>query len=759
MKRFFALFVCAVMLLSACGALAAEGDVTINMTAENEENNEEIYFYGGMNAAVGDTLYLMDYAGSVYSVRPGEGELKRYAREAADDGTTLTPCAFFQDEGTLKGLFYTYRDDEEEYAFLGTALYDIKPGDGTVTLEKVRDLDWDDLTGDYGDGEYYPFSMERFCYNKGKIFFTYYDEDSGSQCALIMDLASGDTVPVEMDNVAMTGVTAYRDGFLMLISDYEQHCTILSEVDPKFGDLTEVGRKEWVDVDYVNTGAPVYDAAGDRLYFCEGKALFGLQGTDLDTKEAICDMPAETWGGGAVFLDGGFYAMASDSVVVIRNVDKSKRPSERLVIMTRLGYNNALNKAFYEFLNEHGEIDPMMIDLEMTDTSVLESFMNRDDSADLYIMAMASPAFTTLYRRGYMAAVDSPALMSVVEDMYPVFRDLCLKNGSLVCYPVDVYSTSTMGLNTEAFGKLGIDLNDVPGDWAGFLKWCEKLNGDLGEDSEYQVFEPYSTQRSMKQMFINMILQDYMLAMTRSGDLTRGFNSPELRTALNAVADMDLGAMGIPEDIDWDNWDYDQEAKETLVSSWGEYLLRDLSWANTWTTRGLSVGGDEPNYAVNGYAAFINPYSKHQKAATEFLETVAANLDPSIRYTFSPVDNEPIRASYYQSNLEYYTTALENAQAQIEKAETAEQKRELEEYLADLMEEFEYFLNNSWEVSEEGLKKYAGYADRLVIRFSSILDQEQMSTMVMQAAGGEISMDAFITSLDRQLTMMLQEGN
>ena len=31
--------------------------------------------------------------------------------------------------------------------------------------------------------------------------------------------------------------------------------------------------------------------------------------------------------------------------------------------------------------------------------------------------------------------------------------------------------------------------------------------------------------------------------------------------------------------------------------------------------------------------------------------------------------------------------------------------------------------------------------------------------MVMQAAGGEISMDAFITSLDRQLTMMLQEGN
>ena len=171
------------------------------------------------------------------------------------------------------------------------------------------------------------------------------------------------------------------------------------------------------------------------------------------------------------------------------------------------------------------------------------------------------------------------------------------------------------------------------------------------------------------------------------------------------------------------------------------------------------MGGDEPNYAVNGYAAFINPYSKHQKAATEFLETVAANLDPSIRYTFSPVDNEPIRASYYQSNLEYYTTALENAQAQIEKAETAEQKRELEEYLADLMEEFEYFLNNSWEVSEEGLKKYAGYADRLVIRFSSILDQEQMSTMVMQAAGGEISMDAFITSLDRQLTMMLQEGN
>ena len=762
MKKFFALFVCAVMLFASTGALAAVGDVTLNTSADSGEGEDDIYFSGGLNVAVGDTVYLMDYSGSVYTVRPGETELTRYAldqRAFEEAGQSVTPCAFFADEGALKGIFYVYMDAEEDYRFLGAALYKVTLSDGIAVLEKERDLDWDDMTTDYGDGDLFPNSLERFCYNGGKLFVTYYDDDTGAQITVIMDLKTGDLQEVDLERLPVTGVTAYGDGFMLLISDYDNHCTILASLDAEFGDVTELSRENWTDADYVNTGAPVYDAEGDRVFYCEGKALYCTRGTDLNTKEVICDMPAETWGGGAMYLDGGYYAMASDAVVAIRNIDKSKRPTERLTIMTRLGYNTTVNKAFYEFLNTHGEIDPVVMDLEMTDTSVLESFMNRDDTADVYIMAIGSPAFTTLYKRGYMAAIDSKALMSSVEDMYPVFRDLCVNNGALVCYPLEVYSTSVIGLNTEAFEKLGISLDSVPGDWTGFLKWCGELNAQLGEDSEYQVFEPYNTQRYMRQYFINMILQDYMLALTRSGQIERGFNSPELREALNAVAEMDLEAMGIPEDIDWENWDYDQEEKETLVSTWGEYLLRDLSWAGVWTAKGLSVGEGEPNYTVNGYAAFINPYSRHKEAATEFLETIAGELEPAMRYTFSPVDNAPIRASYYESNLEYYTTTMENVQAQIEKAESAEQKRELEEYLADLMEEFEYFLKNAWDVSEEGLNKYYKFVDRLVIRFSSLLDQESLSTMMTQAANGEIGMDAFISNLDRQLTMMLQEGN
>ena len=762
MKKFFALFVCAVMLFASTGALAAVGDVTLNTSGDSDEGADDIYFYGGLNAAMGDTVYLMDYSGSVYSVRPGEAELTRYVLDQKafeEAGRSVTPCAFFADDGVLKSIFYVYTDAEEEYRFLGAALYRITLSDGNAVLEKERDVDWDDMTTDYGDGEEYPNSIERFCYNKGRLFVTYYDDDTGAEITVIMDLKTGDLLDVDLERLPVTGVTTYGDDFMLLISDYENHCTIFASLDAEFGDVTELSRENWTEAEYVNTGAPVYDAEGDRVFYCEGKALYGTRGTDLNTKEIICDMPAESWGGGAMYLDGGYYAMASEAVVAIRNIDKAKRPTERLTVMTRLGYNTSLNKAFYEFLNTHGEIDPVLMDLEMTDTSILESFMNRDDTVDLYIMAIASPAFTTLYKRGYMAAVDSPALMSSVEDMYPVFRDLCVRNGAIVCYPLEVYSTSVIGLNEEGFEKLGISLDNVPRDWAGFLRWCGELNGQLGEDSEYQVFEPYNTQRTMRQYFINMILQDYMLALTRSGEIEKGFNSPELREALNAVAEMDLEAMGLPEDIDWDNWDYDQEAKETLVSTWGEYLLRDLSWAGAWSALGLSVGGGEPNYTVNGYAAFINPYSKHQAAATEFLETIAGELEPVMRYTFSPVDNVPIRSSYYESNLEYYKTTIENVEGQLEKAESAEQTRELEEYLADLMEEFEYFLKNSWDVSEEGLNKYYKVVDRLVIRFSSILDQESLSTMLMQAAEGEISMDTFISNLDRQLTMMLQEGN
>ena len=65
----------------------------------------------------------------------------------------------------------------------------------------------------------------------------------------------------------------------------------------------------------------------------------------------------------------------------------------------------------------------------------------------------------------------------------------------------------------------------------------------------------------------------------------------------------------------------------------------------------------------------------------------------------------------------------------------------------------------SWEVSPQGFEAYAEVIPDLMIRFYNLLDQEQLGTMMTQAANGEIGMEDFIRTLNRQMSMMLQEGN
>ena len=761
-------------------ALAAPGDAVLA-----RDNSEDFDDFIQRAATDGSTLYLWGNKG-VYSYRVGDENLTLFEidQSYADGLNSLVEATreelesqdpeeyvnwnyqqleFFCDGGKLYVLMSLNEYSQQGGRCDSVTLMEIALADGTATLTPVIEgIDWSDMVEEYDNYSYAPGSEACMAID-GTLYMLCYS--NGGYEIHTMDIATGKTDMVEGIPNAFT-MAPYKDGKL-LIEQYDWNnstSVTLLTYDPK-----DESTQKLADItveEYSPLSCLAYAESTDLIYYVDKGMIVSMTLPDQVIEE-VTDMPVSNMSNArnGLILDGAYFVAVGYDATAVRNLDPTLK-AETMLRVYNGAYAEAITNAYYAFSNTNSDVAVIIYTDYMEDSKILENMMNRVDTPDIYVLPVQGNAYNAIFNRGFMADMNkSDAIAQCVGQMYEGVQDILVRNGDVVGIPVQCYGNS-MGVNEQALEKLGLTLDDVPDNWPDFLDWLMTLPEKYPEDGSVSLMYPDYSARNAKYDLFGMILNGYMNYLDYVGQ-EKGFNTPELRTILEKLDQVDFVALGQSEEEPYDeNGNYIGVARayddtDILLETYTGCTLGNMYSSRTPVL--LAIDAETPALLpVELYVAFINPFTKNYDAALAYMECLTENLPREVLYSMNPEMNEPVRNSYYEENLKYAQEWLEQAQKQLDEAEEAD-KQAMEEQLKNAQENYDYVVNDSWSISAEQIEWYRAHAENLAPRrYNALYSGEQSSeiwTILEQYYSGTITPAEMLQQIDKKLQMMILEGN
>lgn len=766
MKKILGLILALVLGLMPLAALAAKGDM-------NLLGGDRLYeeYNDGVNSvcAMGDTLYL---GGSrhLFTYRLGDAEMTAYEFEIPEAGENENRNLdrIFSDGEKLYWISSVFSMGEN-YSLDRMELFEVTLEDGKAVFSEPKP---------FGEGTYpvtsydgsskYPAQVVDLCVVKGYLCMSVYD-DMGSCKVYALPLSGGEGKYAEVENVVQ--IAPWSEGRLLVESfDYNVSRCEFMFYDPETEALTPACDPINLEEGNYNyyTGL-AYGPDSGRTFFLDDGYLKATKDFDFANAEPVAELSDSMGDNRAgMMLTGEYYAYYTYNNTAIRNTQPGSLPQQRIAI-SNSGYNDAINAAYFSFTNGRDDVAVVLSDDYMDDAAIIESMMNRDANADILVLNVSRQAYSALYDRGYMVEMENPEIVSAVERMYPAVQKAIMRDGKVVAVPVSVYGW-TLGVDYAAFEKLGVAKEDIPTNWVDFLHLLNDLAGKLPEDGSVTAFGEYMTQEDVRRSLTENILQSYQLYMSQS-DAEISYDTPELRAILEALDQLDLAGLGVPEETPEEGGTMAM-ARSVIVTSADEPAVRNLVEFYVGCTLGnlysesqalpLSISADVPGMLpLDLTVAFVNPFSKNVELAQEFLAEVMKNLDTTTRYTISDEYNEPVRSRYYEQNLKNYQESIDQTEAQLETAEEVD-KPVIEEDLRRLREGMAEYEKESWDVKAEDIEWYRGLSDQLAVQQYNYMysgDNSETYDLIQQYVIRKIDPATLLKEIDKKVRMMILEGN
>ena len=747
MKKLISFLLMLALAALPLGALAAKGDANLGRDL-GEKYSDTIY----SAFAIGDTLYINGYNG-MYVYHVGDEDLTplEYARPEAEDNESSNVERIFSDGEKIYALLTAY-DLSGDYTLKRVELCEVTLDGNKVNFGARRELDSSELTANYGDSSTYFIQVNSACCSGGRAYLSVY----------ALDLESGEGAFIE-DIEDPTACTPWKDGQLLIETyDYNSSSCAFYLYDPESESIAPAC--DPVETEQAYQGL-AYSAESGRLFYLSGGYVMAVEDFDFESAAPVSELSLAYYSdASALLLPGDYYVYCYYEAVCVRATNPDEMPETRLTIMNSSYYNSVID-AYYDFGNTHSDVAVVMSPDYQEDSAVIESMMNRDATGDIYLLSVQSRAYDALFGRGYMAEMDSDAIRTAVEGMYPGIRKVLERDGEIVALPVSVYGW-VPGVSVEGFEKIGISEEEIPTNWPEFLDLLAELPDRLPEDGSVRIFDDYMTQEDARSNLLANAMASYRNYISSTGG-DPSFDTPELRAILEKVMALDYEALGLKESEE----DGDDAAVRSVVIGAAEsertYTLLELGVGCTMgnfysekTPWPLAVAPGEPaQLPLEMTVAFINPFSEHVELAQEFLEAVLDNLETDLQYNLSDALNEPVRNMYYEKNMAEMQKQLDEAQAALEKAEPVD-KPVYEETVAQLERVLEDIEKYSWDISAENIAWYRSHAQDIVVQqYDYLNDAEGLSDTADQFLNGKIDVATFLKGIDQKVRMMALEGN
>ena len=783
MKRLFALILALALLAGmAPAALASTGDVTL-YHANYEEgmgyysvdncilNGNQVYYYSGNKLYVYDiaTQNTGEYdAQSIVELNPdpidgepsSEDEIIREGEEPESYSSTYTEITtWFVHGGDLYAILSNSTDTENGRSIDGGYVSRLTLSDGKATLDAcdIPRLDWSGMIEEYGEYRYNRWSQNAFC-SGDSLFIQTYDDD-GNGLVLQFDLTSGQAKEHYIQD--LNGIAPAGDGRL-LVCQYNwsgDEAAHFGFYDPE-SESVEPRADYTVDPnDYSMPQSLCYREANDTLYYVRAGEIWAAPGFDFESAVAVNDCPV---GGGSdragQMTEDGFMLIYDYDTIVLRNTDPAAR-SEITLYVKDFSYNDAIEKAYYDFTNRHGDIS-MVISRNGQPGDILQAMMNRDGSVDVYAMDMSLSQYSAVFERGFMAELDgSEKLTSLVNSMYPAIADALKKDGVLYAVPLNAYGYS-LGVRASALEKLGLTMDDMPKTWDAFFDFLAELPALL-EGKEVRAFDSWYDQRDLRMQLFSNILMSYQNYIN-AGEAEYAFNTPLLNGLLDRLYEIDMDALEVNEvnyDEETDTWYGEYDGRDALFTDSVSTVLQSYSDGEALL---LAFGDEDPIASFNLRVAFVNPFSSHLAESVEYLETIMDSLSKQSQYTFYPDCDEPLRFPDFEEYKQNLAKWLEEAKEALENADEDE-KADYEDSVKYLEEELANVDDTYWMFSPQAIASYkarAPFMKPVTYDFTNEItdEDENFYSLVQRFYEGDLTVSELLAAIDKKVQMMRLEG-
>ncbi len=743
-------------------AWAAPGDAVLFPQPEGGmvENSAESI------AAVGDTLYMLTQKG-LYAWKASDAEPKlvsdkvsrQYAyyasledipqeeKEKYENSVNL----LFQSNGKLYGLNTS----------TGSLLLLDVTAEG-VNVSKAYTLDWEGMfikEADYS----YPRQIFSSVLTKDRLYLlaqqpTQYWNDYD---LLSFDLATGKQTKIPVENVH--AIATYEGGKLLCnIFDWENSYTpdgkpvypSLSVLDPATQALTKL-----VDFPASQVGGLSYDDQSGMIYVLGRGELYGSkQGAAFET---VAYMPVDYPGDqmAATIVSGGLYAAIPNyGTVYVRNIDPAYKSDRVLRILG--GYSDEVTRAFQA---AHPEI-PVVFEQQtsLAAEQITQRMVSGTDNVDLLMISLSYGGFSSLRDKGYVSDLSQSAILTdTAAKMYPKFVESLYKDGKLIAFPCQFYSTA-MGYSPDVMKLLEIEqppktlaeLMDL------YVDWVEEYGPENGN---YQLQENVY---DIRQELLSTILMNYLAHYAKTGE-ELAFDTPVFRALIDKLDKVTPILKELNPDPDEQQGGmvaYSSESGSIPTALFTSNLM--LNPENYSDNRGyvpllLSLDeGVEPACFAQVSVFVINPNSKNQDLAMTYLEFLAQNMPRNLSITLCPDDNAPVEDPSYAAELDNANKQLDDFREQL-KTMAPEDVKMMEDNIKNYEEYIANIEDRRFMITEEKIAQYRSLVPYIYVdteNLDFLTGSPESLSLLQQFLQGKTDSQQFIKEFDRKLQMMRMEN-
>ncbi len=398
---------------------------------------------------------------------------------------------------------------------------------------------------------------------------------------------------------------------------------------------------------------------------------------------------------------------------------------------------------------------------------IAQQLMSEDSAADIYEINLSSDVFDALCQKGYYVDLGkSETIRNVLDSMYPNYVSSLSTDGVVYGFPADMYTSGTQyAYNSYVWNEVGLTEDDVPATYVEYMDLIENWFTSLQDEYPDYSFRVYTNR--MDRTLMESLMSTQMALCLKHGDGI-SFDTPAFTEAMKKLESILplLRPLNLEDESGGFSWSYG-ELPTSLFSDFGytplptTYLGSSMSdpTVNQEVPVPLTMGDNEFVCPVYMTVYMINPYSKNQDLAIEFLEYNARNLTHLQNILFVRGWDKPMENPYYDENMKSILEFRDGVMGMLEAEDTNEETRASMQETLDYIEgQIALFEQQRYAVSPEQLESYQARQEEFVVmRGTNIIWNEDASSITDRFLQGNISAEQFVKEYQRIIRMIQME--
>ena len=744
MKRWAIFFLSVMMVLMASlPAIAAAGDATLFRAGAG----------GGSElrtaVAIGDTIFAAGW-NDFFRYSIGSDEPTTFERQLPDGCEVRT---FVRDGETIYAMCESYMGETTKMLLHTFSVSD----DNIVTYGEPLELDWSQMMTDNGYGAY-SREYESTFIRDGYLYLLAVNDDYQSAMPMAFSLTDGSCKAYSQCKDILTMVP-YKDGKVLCQmrkpGDWEAPWRF-GIVDLETGEATEAFQLGGGGQSVMGLA---YDEGKDTMYFVFEGQLNAVTGLDKSTATPVNDLAGDMYSSipmAGHLIGQDQYMLYAYQMLAIRSVDPSQRPNRTLRIR---GYSEP-GDAYHMFKKNNPDVS-VSLGYPQSDDEIIQSMMARSEDTDLYLISTNSSVFQALNKRGYLAPIQSEVIQSRMAAFYPQIQEALTVEGQIAAVPESFYGDG-FSYDINAMEKLGLAEEDMPKTWVELIEFLAAWDDRFGAEFPGMMPLPEWEMQGLRHQIFGGILNSYLTKLNKPG-AQMTFTDPALREALSALENADFS--DIEKEMNEEMYQVitmSSDGPTWLLSMNGSVGFQLYSNGNQ-IAMPLAFGdGQEALTGMTLYVYVINPFSKNQDIAVQYLESIIKNLPKATSMTFCPDENEPLRPAYYEQNRKEMQKYLDNMIEEQSKSNDEDNEWRTE-MIAEQQRYLEQMEKNEWSASPEAIERYREIAKNIIVltgtfSFSNSDVAREMADMSEKYMGGQVTTDQLLQNIEQKIRMMQMEG-